>query len=237
MTTLLNALGAIPLLFLRKIPQKLLDIGLGFASGVMIAASFTSLIIPSIEKGGLLPTIVGIIFGSLAISLADKIIPHVHSIIGFEGHPTGRLKTIWLFTLAVTLHNMPEGLAVGIGYGSGNIADAIALTFAIGFQNIPEGLAIGFSLLSLQNISRKKAYFISFLSGAVELPLALLGVLTVMFSRPILPYAMGFSAGAMLFVVSDEMIPETHRLGHERIVSYGLIAGLIIMLALDVALG
>ena len=236
-TTLLNALGALPVFFIKKVNQKIIDIGLGFASGVMITASFTSLIIPGIRIGGILPVIIGIILGSIMIRLIDKIIPHLHSIIGFEGKPTDKLKTIWLFTIAVTLHNIPEGLAVGVGFGSYFIAEAWALTIAIGLQNIPEGLSIAFSIKSIENVSRRKAFLISFLSGIVEFPLSLLGVLTVSIVHQILPYAMGFAAGAMLFVVSDEMIPESHRVGHEKSASYGLMLGIIVMLILDVILG
>ena len=236
-TTLLNGLGATPILVLKKLPKRALDIGLGFAAGVMLAASFTSLIMPAIETSGIMPVIIGIIIGSIAVSLADKVVPHLHAIIGFEGTPTTRLQAIWLFTIAITLHNMPEGLAVGVGFGSGNISKAISLMLAIGFQNIPEGLSIGFSILSLKNTSRYKAFLIAFLSGVVELPLSILGSLGVTYARGILPYAMGFAGGAMIFVVSDEVIPETHRMGHERLASYGLIIGLIIMLSLDLMLG
>jgi len=239
LTTLLNAAGALPVLFIKRVSQRTLDVGLGFASGVMISASFTSLIIPGIKIGGALPVLVGIALGSMIVSAADRFIPHIHAVIGNEGGVaiTGRLKAVWLFAIAVTIHNMPEGLAVGVGYGSEKIAEATALAIAIGLQNIPEGMSIGFSILSVKGVSRKKAFLASFLSGAVELPLAIIGAAATSFAKPIIPYAMGFAAGAMLFVVSDEMIPETHRIGHERLASYGLIAGLIMMLALDVILG
>jgi len=237
LTTMLNALGAVPVLFMKRISQRTLDIGLGFASGVMIAASFTSLIIPGIELGGILPVLVGIAFGTITISLADKVIPHMHAIIGAEGPSTGRLKAIWLFVIAVTLHNMPEGLAVGVGFGSGRLSEAMALAIAIGLQNIPEGMSIGFSTISIEGTPRWKAFLISFLSGLVELPLSILGAALVSLVKPIIPYAMGFAGGAMMFVVSDEMIPETHRMGHERLASYGLVIGLIVMLTLDVLLG
>jgi len=236
LTTFLNALGAMPVFFMKKVDQRVIDIGLGFASGVMITASFTSLIIPGIKVGGILPVVIGIILGSAMIRFIDKIIPHLHSIIGFEGKSTSRLKTIWLFAIAVTLHNIPEGLAVGVGFGSYFITEAWALAIAIGLQNIPEGLSVAFSLRSIEHINRRKAFLISFLSGVVEFPLSLLGVFTVSVMHQILPYAMGFAAGAMLFVVSDEMIPESHRVGHEKIASYGLISGLIVMLILDVIL-
>ncbi len=237
LTTALNAAGALPVLFLKKLPEKFLDIGLGFASGVMLAASFTSLILPGIELGGIAPAVLGILIGAYSIGLADRIIPHMHKIIGVEGKHAERLRAVWLFVIAVTLHNMPEGLAVGVGAGSGLTADALALAIAIGIQNIPEGLSIAFSLLSVKNSSRRKAFITSFLSGLVEFPLAIIGAVAVAYAHPILPYAMGFAGGAMIFVVSDEMIPETHRVGHERRATYGLIIGLVTMLVLDVMLG
>jgi len=234
---MLNAVGAVPVLFMKRISQRMLDIGLGFASGVMIAASFTSLILPGIEIGGVLPVLAGIILGTVAVSFADRVIPHMHRIIGMEGMPTGRFRALWLFVIAVTLHNMPEGLAVGVGFGSENLADAMALAIAIGLQNIPEGMSIGFSTISIEGTPRWKAFLVSFLSGLVELPLSVLGAALVSLTKPIIPYAMGFAGGAMMFVVSDEMIPETHRMGHERLASYGLVIGLIVMLTLDVLLG
>ncbi|MEM0079686.1 MAG: ZIP family metal transporter [Nitrososphaerota archaeon] len=210
--------------------------GLGFAAGVMLAASFTSLILPGLEYGGLLPVIVGIFLGAFTVSLIDKILPHLHIIKGREGPSSKNLKAAWLFVIAITIHNMPEGFAVGVGFGSGDIASAIALALAIGFQNIPEGLSVGFSLISVNNYSRLKAYIISTLSGFVEAPLAILGAYLTSLSLMLLPYFMGFAAGAMIFVVSDEIIPETHSEGKERVATYSLIIGLVLMLTLDIFL-
>lgn len=237
LTSLLNMLGATPILFFKKVSEKLLDVGLGFAAGVMLAASFTSLILPGLERGGLLPVMIGIALGALFVTLADRLIPHLHFIIGAEGPKTKKLKSIWLFIIAITIHNAPEGLAVGVGFGSGDIISALILMLAIGLQNIPEGLSVGFSLLSSKNYTRLKAYLIAIASGFIEAPLAFLGAGTVSIISQILPYSMGFAGGAMIFVISDEIIPETHRLGHERLASYGLIIGVIIMLLLDVTLG
>ncbi|MEM2088168.1 MAG: ZIP family metal transporter [Thermoproteota archaeon] len=235
--TLLNAVGAIPVFFLKKLNQTLNDVTLGFAAGVMLAASFTSLIIPSIEIAGISPVIIGVLAGALAISMADRLLPHMHRIIGVEGSHKSRLRAIWLFVIAITLHNMPEGLSVGIGFGSGNISKAVILMMAIGLQNMPEGLSVAFSLLGeTHGEKRLKAFLISVLSGVIEIPLCILGVLFAGLAM-IVPYAMGFAAGAMIFVISDEIIPETHRLGHERVSSYGLITGLLIMLVMDVLLG
>ncbi|MCD6563699.1 MAG: ZIP family metal transporter [Thermoproteales archaeon] len=236
-TALLNAIGAIPVLFFKKLPERVSDIGLGFAAGVMLAASFTSLIVPGIEKGGINPVIIGIVLGALSVNFADMIIPHMHMIIGKEGISSSRLRGIWLFVLAITLHNMPEGLAVGVGFGSGNLDDAVVLMLAIGLQNIPEGLSVGFSILAEGNKSRFYAFLIAIISGLVEPPLSLIGAATVAMAHQVLPYAMGFAAGAMIFVISDEIIPETNRVGHERYATYGLIIGFIIMLYMDVILG
>ena len=233
----LNALGALFILFVKGVSQRSLDISLGFASGVMITASFTSLILPGINRGGLIPVLIGITLGSTIMTLADRIVPHMHRIIGLEGVGTEHIRVLWLLVMAMTLHNIPEGLAVGVAFGSGEISKALALAIAIGLQNIPEGLSISFSAFSMKGVSKGQAFMISVLSGVVELPLSLLGVITVSLVEPVIPYAMGFAAGAMLFVVSDEMIPETHRAGHERLASYGLIIGLMVMLTLDILLG
>ncbi|RLG54367.1 MAG: ZIP family metal transporter [Thermoproteota archaeon] len=230
-TSALNAMGATPVLLLKAPPRRLSDAGLGFAAGVMLAASFTSLIQPAIEAGGVAAALAGVLAGALAMSLLDYVTPHLHVVIGREGLPS-RLSSTWMLALAMTLHNMPEGLAVGVAFASGSTQVALAVMAAIGLQNIPEGLAVGFSMLS-EGESRPRAYMIAVASGLVEAPLSLAGAIAVSAARALLPYAMGFAAGAMLFVVSDEIIPETHRLGRERAASYGLIAGLILMLYLD----
>ncbi|MEM0054077.1 MAG: ZIP family metal transporter [Nitrososphaeria archaeon] len=233
---ILNLLGAVPVLFLNKISQKILDVGLGFAAGVMLGASFTSLIVPGIAYGGVFPVIVGILIGSLTVALTDKFVPHLHFLIGKEG-VSSKVKAVWLFLIAIILHNAPEGLVVGIGFGTGNLDAAYALMWAIGLQNIPEGLSVGFSFLSTGKYSRKKAFMLSTLSGLIEVPLAVLGGLSMTISQNLVPFAMGFGAGAMIFVISDEIIPETHRIGHEKLASYGLVVGLIVMLLLDTVLG
>lgn len=159
----------------------------------------------------------------------------MHAIIGVEGL-SSRLRVVWLFVLAVTIHNMPEGLAVGVSIGSGDIAAGLALMIAIGLQNVPEGLSVGLSLISAGSYSRLKAYLASTVSGLVELPLAVVGAAAVILIRPIIPYAMGFAAGAMIFVVSDEIIPEVNRLGREKLTTYSLVAGLMLTLFLDTIL-
>lgn len=236
--TTFNFMGTLPILIIKRPSQRGLDLGLGFSAGIMLAASFTSLIIPGMEIGGLFPVLVGIAIGAIVITLSDMFIPHLHFIVGRDSIVSSRLRAIWLFAIAITLHNLPEGLAVGIGFGAGeaHIGEAVALMIAIGLQNVPEGLAVGFSFLSTKKYSQAKAFTLGNLAGIVEIPLAFIGAYLVSLVHVLLPYAMGFAAGAMIFVISDEIVPETHRFGHERLASYGLIIGLILMLALDVGL-
>ncbi len=235
--TAMNSVGALLVLFFSNVSQKMLDAMLGFAAGIMLTASFTSLILPGIEYGSIYSVMVGIVIGVAFLDLADHFIPHMHFIMGEEGGHTKRLKAVWLFIIAITLHNMPEGLAVGVGFGSGNIKDAVILMLAIGFQNIPEGLAVSISSLHAGMGKRFYASFVGIRAGLVEIPLAILGAWAVSAMSVILPYAMGFAAGAMLYVISDEIIPETHRKGHERIATFGTMLGILVMLYLDVTLG
>lgn len=235
--TAFNMFGALAVLIWRRPSQTFLDITLGFAAGVMLTASFTSLILPGIEYGGIIPVLVGMVLGVIVLDRGDRWVPHLHPSRGTEGPETERLHAVWLFILAITLHNMPEGLAVGVGFGSGELGNALALMMAIGIQNIPEGFAVAVSSLNAGMGSRTYASFVGFRAGLVEIPLTLLGAWAVQFAEPLLPYAMGFAAGAMLFVISDEIIPETHRTGHERQATMGTLAGVMIMLYLDIALG
>lgn len=235
--TAFNMVGALLVLVWRKPSQRLIDAALGFAAGVMLSASFTSLILPGIELGGILPVLAGLALGVAFLIAADAWVPHTHFIRGREGAETTRLSAVWLFILAITLHNMPEGLAVGVGFGSGNLADAVPLMLAIGIQNLPEGLAVAISAMSAGLGSLFYASLVGIRAGLVEIPMALIGAWAVQAARPILPYAMGFAAGAMLYVISDEIVPETHRLGHERWATIGTMVGLMLMLYLDVSLG
>ncbi len=235
--TVLNTVGALAVLIWRKPSERLLDGALGFSAGVMLTASFTSLILPGIEYGGIWPVLVGMALGVLLLDLSDHIVPHLHTISGQEGVFTKRVRAVWLFIIAITLHNMPEGLAVGVGFGSGDLANALKLMLAIGIQNIPEGLAVSVSALSAGLGAYFYASLVGVRAGLVEIPLALLGAWAVHVAQPILPYAMGFAAGAMLYVISDEIVPETHRKGHERAATLGLMLGAAVMLYLDIALG
>lgn len=233
--TFLNALGAL-LVFLWPTPSpRVLNVMLGFAAGVMLTASFTSLILPGVAEGGLLPVTVGIALGALFLNLADLVVPHLHPGRGREGIHGERIRAVWLFILAITLHNMPEGLAVGVGMGSGDLLRGFQLVLAIGLQNIPEGLAVAASALAAGLGTKFYAGVVGIRAGLVEIPLALLGALAVEMARPLLPYAMGFAAGAMLYVIFDEIIPETHRQGRERLATAGFLLGAVVMLVLDVA--
>jgi len=248
----LNLFGALLVLVWRDPSKRALDGALGFAAGVMLAAAFTSLIIPGIEQysgGDPIPTLVGVALGALFLDRADVLVPHAHYLLTGrrrtdEADPSTslpldneRLVPVVLFILAITLHNMPEGLAVGVAFGSGDVENGIALMLAIGVQNIPEGLAVSVAAINAGLDRRFYAVFAGIRSGIVEIPLAVLGALAVSVVTPLLPYAMGFAAGAMLFVISDEIIPETHTRGYERIATLGVMAGVIVMLYLDVSLG
>ena len=235
--TVLNSLGALLVLIWRKPSRKFLDTALGFAAGVMLAASFTSLILPGVEYGGIVAVLIGMILGVVVMDVGDRLIPHLHPGRGIEGPETSRIHAVWLFILAITLHNMPEGLAVGVGFGSGDLGEALPLMLAIGIQNIPEGLAVAVAALNAGMGTFFYAGLVGIRAGLIEIPLTLFGVWAVSVAEPLLPYAMGFAAGAMLFVISDEIIPETHGTGHERLATMGTMLGVIVMLYLDVTLG
>jgi ZIP family zinc transporter len=234
---LCNMAGALLVLVWRRPSPRLLNLGLGLAAGVMLTASFTSLILPGIEFGGMWPVLIGWALGAALLAAADLWIPHLHMFKGREGGSAAGLKAVWLFIIAITLHNMPEGLAVGVSFGSGDLGIALPLMLAIGLQNIPEGFAVAISARNAGMGSTNYAAIAGIRSGLVEIPLALLGAWAVAMVRPLLPYAMGFAAGAMLYVISSEIIPETHRNGQSRVATAGLMLGAMVMLYLDVGLG
>jgi ZIP family zinc transporter len=248
----LNLFGASLVLFWRNPSQRAMDGALGFAAGVMLAAAFTSLIIPGIETyagGDPIPVLVGVVLGALLLDRSDVLVPHAHYLLSGrrradaanpgESLPVAdeRLAGVVLFILAITLHNVPEGLAVGVGFGSGDLGTAIPLMLAIGIQNIPEGLAVSVAAINAGLDRRFYAVFAGVRSGVVEIPLAVFGAYAVQTVSALLPYAMGFAAGAMLFVISDEIVPETHTRGHERIATLGTMLGVVVMLYLDISLG
>ncbi len=223
--------GALPVLFTRKVSDRLLDVMLGFSAGIMLAATFFSLLVPAIDLGGVWVVVLGIILGAVVLHLADRFIPHFHPALGAEG-PSSGLSRVWLFALAITIHNFPEGLAVGVSFGSGDVAAGIVVAMAIGLQNMPEGLAVAMPLLR-EGYSRRRCLWYGTLTGLIEPVGGVLGVALVSIFHPILPWALAFAAGAMIFVVSDEIIPESHRKGYEREATFGLVAGFVIMMLLD----
>jgi ZIP family zinc transporter len=224
--------GALPVLFTKRISDRLLDVMLGFAAGVMLAATSFSLLVPSIDLGGPWIAVFGLLLGAVVLHLIDRFIPHFSPAFGIEGPPS-KLSRTWLFILAITIHNFPEGLAVGVSFGSGDIAAGLVIATAIGLQNMPEGLAVALPLVR-EGYSRRKALWYGTLTGLVEPLGGLLGAAMVAISRPLLPWGLAFAAGAMLFVIADEMIPESHKKGYEREATFGLIAGFVIMMLLDV---
>jgi ZIP family zinc transporter len=239
-----TGVGAAAVLFIRRLSDSLNDAMLGFAAGVMLAASFFSLIVPGLKYSeaalgsatmSAIVMVAAIMSGAVVLSLINRYAPHEHFVLGPKGLDRPELRRIWLFVIAITLHNFPEGLAVGVGYGGGDVAGGTALAIGIGLQNIPEGLAVAAALLSL-SYSRAACFAIGAATGLVEPIGGLLGVTAVTVFAPLLPWGLGFAAGAMLFVVSNEIVPETHRRGHEELATFGLMVGLAMMMFLDVSL-
>lgn len=250
-TWLLTASGAAGVFFFRTVNRKLLDGMLGFAAGVMIAASYWSLLAPAIAmtraEGGIpwLPPVIGFLAGGAFLWTIDKLIPHLH--LGFPLSEAEGPKTHWqrsvLLVLAITMHNIPEGLAVGVAFGAvaaglpeSNLASALALTIGIGIQNFPEGLAVS-APLRREGVSRLKSFWYGQLSGVVEPVAAILGAAAVLTMRPLLPYALSFAAGAMIYVVVEELIPESQLAKNTDLATIGTMLGFAVMMVLDVALG
>lgn len=245
----LTALGASLVFFVKELNRAVLDGLLGFTGGVMVAASFWSLLAPGIEMSPgegfvkVMPAAIGFGLGALFIFTLDKVLPHIH--INFK--ESEGIKTPWhrttLLVLAITLHNIPEGLAVGVLFGGvaaglpeASIAGAVVLALGIGIQNLPEGIAVSMPLRR-QGMSRFKSFWYGQLSAIVEPIAAVIGAVAVTFFTPILPYALAFAAGAMIFVVVEEVIPETQLDKYTDIATLGFIGGFIVMMSLDVALG
>jgi len=245
---LATALGTLPVLFSQKLPERLQDTLFGFGAGVMLAASAFSLIIPGLEAarnvgvfgggswaaGGVIGS--AILIGGAALMLMDRVLPHEHFIKGREGQTARQLRRTWLFVFAIALHNVPEGLAIGVGYAANNGLRADALATGIAIQDVPEGLVVAVALLAA-GYSRVFAVLIGMASGLVEPLGAVLGAAVVGHSAMLLPWGLGFAAGAMLFVISHEIIPESHRKGHEAFATSGLMVGFVLMMLLDTALG
>ena len=239
-----TALGALPALFARRIEQRTQDALLGFGAGVMLAASAFSLVLPAITAareqgagrwGAGLTVGVAILLGAGLIHLLDRVIPHEHFIKGPEGRSSHRLKRTWLFVFAICLHNLPEGLAIGVGFAT-DLAQGTALATGIAIQDIPEGLVVAVALIAA-GYGRTRAVLVGMASGLIEPVGAVAGASVVVAVPLLLPCGLGFAAGAMLFVVSHEIIPESHRQGHENFATGGLMLGFVLMMLLDTALG
>jgi ZIP family zinc transporter len=233
--------GAIIGFLFKNVSHKFSDIVLSFAAGVMLAAAIVGLVLPSLEYGGkwgLLITILGIFAGAVCLNLVDKLVPHLHQMIGADGeaHNNANLNKVLLFVLAIAIHNLPEGIAAGVGFGSGNTAQALIIAGGIALQNIPEGMVIIAPMLAA-GVSKKKTLAIAMATGLVEVVGTLIGYFAVSIASVILPFALAFAGGTMLYVISDEMIPETHAHGDERGATYALLVGFCLMLVMDVLLG
>jgi ZIP family zinc transporter len=250
-TVLLTALGvggatvigaAIGFIF-KDISHKFSDIVLSFAAGVMLAAAVLGLIVPSLEYGGssgIIVTVIGIFTGAVCLNLIDKLVPHLHKLAGtdIEDHKNTNLSKILLFVTAIAIHNLPEGIAAGVGFGMGEADMSVAFTIAggIALQNIPEGMVIIAPMLAA-GVTPKRTLLLASMTGVVEVVGTLLGYFAVSVSAAILPFALAFAGGTMLYVISDEMIPETHAHGSERGATYALLVGFALMLVTDHLLG
>ncbi|MFA5524972.1 MAG: ZIP family metal transporter [Tissierellales bacterium] len=236
-----TGVGALPIFFAKNVSNKTLDTMLGFAAGVMLAATSFSLVLPAIDAGGgglkgAGIVFIGIVLGGIFLDFTDKHSPHVHLLDKREEGNKSSLAKMWLFIIAIAIHNFPEGLAVGVGFGDGNVSNGITLAIGISLQNLPEGMAVALALVR-EKYSIKKAFFIALLTGLVEPIGAFIGLALVHIAAPLLPLILAFAAGAMLFVISDEIIPETHKNGYERQATYGVLIGFAVMMLLDVTLG
>lgn len=225
----------------KKISHKFSDIVLSFAAGVMLAAAVLGLIIPSLEycgRFGILITVSGIFVGALCLNLIDKIVPHLHKLVGadIEKHTDTNLSKVLLFVTAIAIHNLPEGIAAGVGFGSGNSSQALMIAGGIALQNIPEGMVIIGPMLAA-GVTPKKTFICAMITGLVEVAGTLIGYFAVSVASVVLPFALAFAGGTMLYVISDEMIPETHAHGCERGATYALLVGFCVMLVSDVLLG
>lgn len=220
----------------QKIPHKYNDAILGFAAGIMLAAAVLGLIVPSLDEGNVWITVLGVLVGALFLNFADKITPHLHHITGVDqethADSQNQIHKVMLFVMAIAIHNLPEGIAAGVGFGSENVGNAITVAIGIALQNIPEGMVI-VSPLILAGIKKSRVFAIASFTGIIEIIGTMIGFFAVSIATAILPFALAFAGGTMIYVVSDEMIPETHSHGYERMATYALIFGFITMLIMD----
>ncbi len=235
-----TVVGALLGFALKKTTHKFTDITLSFAAGVMLAAAVLGLIIPSLEYGGkygILTTVAGIFVGAACLSLVDRVVPHLHRLVGsdIEKHNNADLNRVLLFVSAIAIHNLPEGIAAGVGFGADDISQALLIAGGIALQNIPEGMVIISPMLA-SGVSPKKTFLCAAATGLIEVIGTMIGYFAVSVAQIILPFSLAFAGGTMLYVISDEMIPETHAHGNERGATYALLAGFCLMLAMDVLL-
>ena len=234
-------IGSVIGFLFKKASHKFSDIVLSFAAGVMLAAAVLGLVLPSLEYGGkfgLLITIAGIFAGAVCLNFIDKLVPHLHKLAGadIETHKNTNLSKVLLFVTAIAIHNLPEGIAAGVGFGSGDTSQALMIAGGIALQNIPEGMVIIGPMLAA-GVSPRRTFGLAMLTGVVEVVGTLIGYFAVSIASAILPFALAFAGGTMLYVISDEMIPETHAHGSERGATYALLVGFCVMLVTDVLLG
>ena len=236
-----TVIGSLIGFIFKKISHKFSDIVLSFAAGVMLAAAVLGLILPSLDYGGeynLVITIAGIFTGAVCLNLIDKLVPHLHKLVGsdIEPHNNANLSKVLLFVTAIAIHNLPEGIAAGVGFGSGDTSQALIIAGGIALQNIPEGMVIIGPMLAA-GVSPRKTVICAIITGIIEVIGTLIGYFAVSIASAILPFALAFAGGTMLYVISDEMIPETHAHGNERGATYALLVGFCIMMVTDVLLG
>ena len=234
-------LGALIGFAFKKISHTFSDIVLSFAAGVMLAAAVLGLIMPSLEYGGkygIIITVAGIFAGAFCLNLVDRLVPHLHRIVGGEPENgnASALNKVLLFVMAIAIHNLPEGIAAGVGFGAGDTTGALIIAGGIALQNIPEGMVIIAPMLAA-GVTPKRTVVCAVITGLVEVVGTLIGYFAVSIASAILPFALAFAGGTMLYVISDEMIPETHAHGHQRGATYALLVGFCIMLITDVLLG
>ena len=235
-----TVVGALIGFIFRKLSHRFSDIVLSFAAGVMMAAAVLGLILPSLDYGGrwgMLITCSGIFAGAVCLNLVDKLVPHLHNLMGAdtESHQNGQLSKVILFVAAIAIHNLPEGIAAGVSFGTEDTTQALLIAGGIALQNIPEGMVVIGPMLAA-GVAPGKAFVIGMLTGLVEVVGTLIGYFAVSIASAILPFALAFAGGTMLYVISDEMIPETHAHGNERGATYALLVGFCLMLVMDVIL-
>lgn len=236
-----TVIGSLIGFIFKKISHRFSDIVLSFAAGVMLAAAVFGLILPSLDYGGkygLIITIGGIFTGAVCLNLIDKLVPHLHKLVGAdtESHNNANISKVLLFVTAIAIHNLPEGIAAGVGFGSGDTSQALIIAGGIALQNIPEGMVIIGPMLAA-GVTPRRTFICAMFTGLVEVIGTLIGYFAVSVASVILPFALAFAGGTMLYVISDEMIPETHAHGNERGATYALLVGFSIMLVTDVLLG